>query len=85
MALSADDLEARLEELQAHSAQRTAELREIAAELPAVVGRRAMLRLLVGDARHSVDRREVLGRGVGKLRRVPRATINKIRYALRRR
>jgi len=49
------DDDARLAELERESAERTAELHAIAAELPRALGRRALVRTLVGDIRSSLD------------------------------
>ena len=49
------DDDARLAELERESAERTAELHAIAAELPRALGRRALVRTLVGDMRSSLD------------------------------
>lgn len=79
-----DAVIARLDELQRESEQRTAELREIAAQLPAVVGRRAMIRTLVGDAALNPNKREIVRRAFGRLARMPRAVLRRLRSRLRR-
>lgn len=76
---------ARLDELRRRSEERTAELREIAAALPAVVGRRAMLRSLVGDTLANPNKPEIARRGLGRARRVPRQALNAVIARLRRR
>lgn len=76
-------IEAQLTELYRHSEARTAELKEIAAQLPAVVGRRAMIRALVGDAA-SGDKKEMARRGWGRLRRLPRQVGNAAAHRLTR-
>ena len=48
-----------------------AELRAIAAQLPAVVGRRAMIRALVGDAIANPNKSAILRRGWRKTARFP--------------
>jgi hypothetical protein len=64
------DVLARLDRLEELSRQRTAELQQIAAQLPAVVGRRAMIRTLVGDALVNGNKREALRRVKLKLARI---------------
>ncbi len=70
-------IEEQLSGLYRHSELRTAELKEIAAQLPAVVGRRAMIRALVGDAARG-DKREMVRRGWGRIRRLPRRAVNSV-------
>jgi len=71
--------EARLDELQRESERRRAELREIAAQLPAAMSRRAILRSIVVDIRCAPNKGVIvkravrkLGRAVRKLGRAPR-------------
>jgi hypothetical protein len=79
-----DRLEAQLAELQRRSDERAAELRVIAAELPAQLGRRAVVRMLLADSVVNIDwselvrrarerTRAAVGRPVARLRRRPRA------------
>ncbi len=49
------DVEATLARLERESAARTAELKALAAELPAQLGRRALLRTFASDLRASLD------------------------------
>jgi hypothetical protein len=78
-------LEARLDALQRESAQRSAELHAIAAQLPAVVGRRAMLRMLVGDIADNRNKGELVRRGAMTMIRVPVRAWNRMMSQVRRR
>ena len=76
-------LEDELNALHRVSEERTAELKAIAAQLPAVVGRRAMIRSLVGDVRANPNKGEIAERGARKLGRIPRKLYNEAVYRLR--
>lgn len=76
-------LEDELNALHRASEERTAELKAIAAQLPAVVGRRAMIRALVGDVRANPNKGEITQRGVRKLGRMSRHAYNRAVYRLR--
>lgn len=78
------DIGEQLDVLHRHSEARTADLKEIAAQLPAVVGRRAMIRALVGDAAAG-DKKEMMRRGWGRFRRLPRRVGNKVMNVVGRR
>jgi hypothetical protein len=67
-----DDVRAALDRLQAESEARRAELREIAAQLPATVSRTALLRSMAVDLRHAPDKGMIARRGLRKIGRVPR-------------
>lgn len=75
-------VEEQLDELHRRSDVRTQELKEIAAQLPAVVGRRAMIRALVGDAANG-DKREMARRGWSRFRRLPRQLGNRALHRFR--
>lgn len=60
-----------IEELRTASRQREAALRDIAAQLPAAVSRRAVLGAMVNDLRSVPDRRSVAKRVVAKILRTP--------------
>ena len=60
-----------IDELREASRQREAELRDIAAELPAAVSRRAVLSAMARDLRSVPDRGSVAKRVVAKVARTP--------------
>lgn len=76
-------LEARLDALQRESETRSAELREIASKLPAVVGRRAMIRTLVGDVATNPAKGELARNASAPLLRLPRQLWNRLWSSLR--
>ena len=65
-------VEEQLDALQRASEERRAELREIAAQLPEALSRRAVLRRIAGDLRHAPDKGDIAGRAVRKARRMVR-------------
>ena len=67
------ELLARLDALEAESNARRAELRRLAAELPAAMSRRSVLRSLVTDLRAAPGKRMIARRAAAKLARAPRA------------
>jgi hypothetical protein len=73
-----EDILARLDELEAESSARRAELRAIASELPAAMSRRAILRSLASDLRHAPGKRVVAERAARKLARAPRSAARRI-------
>jgi hypothetical protein len=72
----AASVEAQLDELQRQSEQRRQELREIAAALPAVVSRRAMLRTMAVDLWHAPSKGGIVS---GALRTAARAPLDAYR------
>ena len=73
--MSASDqktVEQLLDELQRESEHRRAELREIAAELPAAMSRRAILRGIAADVRNAPEKGAIITRAVRKIGRAPR-------------
>lgn len=78
------DVLARLDRLEELSRRRSDELRQIAAELPAVVGRRAMIRSLVGDTLANPHKAEIVRRVGLRLSRVPIRARNELRHGARR-
>ena len=72
-------IEAQLEELQRESAARRRELQAIAAQLPAAVSRRAVLRTMAVDFRYAPGKADVLRRALLKLARAPRDAYRRIR------
>ncbi len=76
-------IEERLDELQRESEQRRQELREIAAELPAALSRRQLLRAIVVDIRQAPARGSIASRAVTKAARAPRKLYRSITVPLR--
>jgi hypothetical protein len=64
-------IEARLDELQRESVLRQAELKALAAALPAVTSRRAMTKSMVASIVHAPDKLLVVKRVVLKVLRTP--------------
>jgi chorismate mutase len=64
------DIEEALDELQRESQARRAELQALAAQLPEVLSRRALLRAVVADARANSGIGELARRLPGRLRRM---------------
>lgn len=79
----AESVDAQLLDLQRQSEQRTAELKALAAQMPAMLGRRAMLRTLVGDGVANTNKRELVRRGSNKVRRLPMQLIHAARHRSR--
>lgn len=69
-----------LDELQRESERRRTELREIAAQLPAAMSRRAILRAFAADFRHAPDKGDIVTRALRKVGRGPRAAVNAIKH-----
>lgn len=69
----------RLDQLEIESNERRAELRRLAAELPAAISRRSLLRALVADLRHAPEKRQIARRAAAKLGRAPRAVLRRAR------
>jgi hypothetical protein len=65
-------VEEQLDALQRASEDRRAELREIAAELPEALSRRAILRKIAGDIRHTPEKGDIAGRAGRKAGRTIR-------------
>ena len=66
MPASVPSVEERLDELQRQSEQRRQELREIAAQLPAGLSRRAFLRSMAADFRHAPGKGDIVVPGVAQ-------------------
>jgi hypothetical protein len=77
-------IEERLDELQRESELRRQELRELAAQLPAGVSRRAILRAVVADLAGAARNGTVVRRALGKAARTPAEAYRVVRYRLRR-
>ena len=78
-------IEEQLTALHRDSFARTAELREIVAQLPAVVGRRAMIRTFLGDIKANPNKAEIAQRGMSKAGRGIRAAARDLTRRVRRR
>lgn len=66
-------VEARLSELERASDERRAALQELAVRVPAEVSRREVVMGAITDVVRSPERWSILGRGLRKLARAPRA------------
>ncbi len=66
---SAPTVEQQLDALQRASEERRAELREIVAQLPEVMSRRAILRAVAADIRHAPEKGDLADRGIRKVGR----------------
>jgi hypothetical protein len=66
-----------IEELHAEALQRRQEVRDLVAELPVVMSRKALLRQVVRDAVQHPDKKGVVVRAVNKGRRATRKVILK--------
>ena len=76
-------IEEQLDELQRQSERRRQELRAIAAQLPAAVSRRAVLRAMAVDFRYAPGKADVFRRGLLKLARAPGVAYRRIRSRFR--
>jgi hypothetical protein len=85
MGSSESSVEQRLDELQRQSEERRRDLREIAAELPAGMSRRAILRSMATDLLHAPTKGDIVVRTWRKAARAPRETYLAVRYRWRRR
>ena len=63
-------VEEQLDALQRASEERRVELREIAAQLPEAMSRRAILRAVAVDIRHAPEKGDIAGRGLRKIGRM---------------
>ena len=72
-------IEQRLDELQRESQERRAELRALAAELPAATSRRALVRSMVASVTHAPDKKLVAKRAVLKVARTPTDLVRRVR------
>lgn len=78
------DVLRKLDELEAEANARRAELRAIAAQLPATISRRALLRAVVTDLRHSPNKGAIVKRAVSKVVRAPLHVAKRAQLRLRR-
>jgi hypothetical protein len=78
-------VERQLDRLQRESQERRQELRRIAAQLPATMSRRAIIRSVAADLRGAPNKGDVVARAVRKLARAPRRAFRGMRHSLRRR
>lgn len=72
-------VEVRLDELQRESENRRAELRSLAAQLPAATSRRALVRAMASSVLRAPDRPMVAKRAVLKLLRSPADAVRRVR------
>jgi hypothetical protein len=77
-------VEERLDELQRQSELRRRELREIAAQLPAGMSRRAILRSMAADFRHAPGKGDIVVRVWRKAARAPHEAFLAVRHRWRR-
>ena len=80
---SDDDVLAQLAQLEAESNARREELRRIAAELPATVSRRALVRAMVNDVRTSPNKGAIARRSISKLLHAPLHAAKRVQLRLR--
>ena len=80
---SDDDVLAQLALLEAESNARREELRRIAAELPATVSRRALVRAMVNDVRTSPNKGAIVRRSISKLLHAPLHAAKRVQLRLR--
>ena len=76
--LNLDGIEDRLTALEQASHERRAELRRLAAQLPAAVSRRALLVEAARDLRRAPNKTDIARRGLAKLTRLPAALVRRI-------
>ncbi|MDW3216957.1 MAG: hypothetical protein R8G01_23400 [Ilumatobacteraceae bacterium] len=72
-------IERRLDELERESQERRAELRALAAELPAATSRRAYLRSMVTGVIDAPDKPQVAKRVASKVARTPADLVRRLR------
>ena len=80
---SDDDVLAQLALIEAESNARRDELRRIAAELPATVSRRALVRAMVNDVRTSPNKGAIVRRSISKLLHAPLHAAKRVQLRLR--
>jgi hypothetical protein len=76
-AQSGSEVDDRLRVLEVESVRRSAELRELAASVPAVMSRRAVLGAMIVDLRRAPGKRTVVRRVAAKIGRLPGEMIRK--------
>ena len=77
------DVLRQLELIEAESNVRREELRRIAAELPATVSRRALVRAMVADFRDSPNKGAIVRRGFSKVLHAPLHAAKRVQLRLR--
>jgi len=77
------DVLARLALIEAESNVRREELRRIAAELPATVSRRALLRAVAVDLRDSPNKAEIVRRSISKMLHAPLHAAKRLQLRMR--
>jgi hypothetical protein len=77
------DLLRRLDELETQSNARRDELKAIAAQLPEVISRRALVRAVIDDLRHSPQKGAIARRAAFKVTRAPMHAAKRVQVKLR--
>ena len=77
------DVLRRLDALETESNARREELRAIATDLPATVSRRALIRAMMHDLRHSPNKGAIMRRGASKVIHAPIHTAKRVQLRLR--
>jgi hypothetical protein len=77
------ELLAALDRLEAESNARREELKALAIQIPATISRRALLRSVASDLRHSPNKAAILKRAVTKLARAPLHAAKRLQLRLR--
>lgn len=73
-----EELLRRLAELESQSAERVATLRQLAADVPATMSRRALLKAMVSDLRSNTDRRAFASRVGRRVLGLPRRVARRL-------
>ncbi|WP_395155934.1 hypothetical protein [Ilumatobacter sp.] len=79
VAVQPDPMEQQLDDLQQASRERQAELREIAAQLPAEMSRRNLVKQMAVSLRAAPDRGTVIKRTASKIGRAPADFVRAVR------
>jgi hypothetical protein len=79
ISVSPTSFDERLRALEVASDQRSAELKSLAAEFPAVISRRSLLASIAADLRIAPNKGDIVVRGSRKLLRLPRALVRNLR------
>jgi hypothetical protein len=77
------DILRQLDELEAESNARREDLKEIAAQLPATISRRALVKAVVDDFRYSPQKKAIAKRGLYKITRWPLNAAKRLQLKIR--
>ena len=77
------DILRQLDELEAESNARREDLKEIAAQLPATISRRALVKAVLDDFRLSPQKKAIAKRGLYKITRWPLNTAKRLQLKIR--